>query len=154
SLRLPDYELVALTNLGHAYGESGDTQNAIRCARQALPLLQAAGLKGGEVAALKAIARAQRLQGDLGAALETGLELLALLESSDPNELGWRVNPALTFLGQTYALLGDPAAALQYLQRCSWGPSGGSAFVYQAPNLEEVADVYAQLGDEQRALEA
>lgn len=133
-LRLTDHPVLRLqflVQLSLAYGQTGETDAALRHGEDALPLLKARGWEQGTAVVLTHLADVRYRRGELQAAASLAQEALPLRRRQTDDPAG--LVATLTTLGAVYDALGEPEIARVYLEEAAerndvwnWSDEGGA----------------------------
>ena len=143
-------EAGTLDNLGRAYSDMGQGQQALEYFNQALPLYREAGNRGGEALTLNDMGPAYAGLGQKQKSLDVYNRALATWR-----ELGNRPGEALTLnnIGRFYRDLGQNQTALDYYNQALpiWREVANRSG--EALALSDIGRAYADLGQPQKALD-
>ena len=143
-------EGLGVTYLGVIHYSLGESETALGCFQQALPLRRAAGDRAGEATVLRGTGLAYSALGEKQKALGYYQEALRLERA-----LGDLTGEAMTLnnIGLAYSGLGEKQKALDYYKQSLPGSRSLGNQVAEAMTLNNIGVIYRQLGEKQKALE-
>jgi tetratricopeptide (TPR) repeat protein len=145
----PEQAIAIYFNLGSAYNNLGNTQQALEALQQALAICREVGDRNMEAATLSNLGDIHTDLGNTQQALEALQQALAICR-----EIGDRAEEAtiLNNIGKVYYTLGNTLQALVCLQQASAIRQEIGDHVTGGVTLSNIGRVYADLGDTQQAL--
>jgi tetratricopeptide (TPR) repeat protein len=147
----PEQAIAIYFNLGWAYNNLGNTQQALEALQQALAISREVGDRIMEAATLSSIGDIHADLGNTQQALEALQQALAI-----SREVGDHTEEARTLnnIGKVYYTLGNTQQALEALQQALAILQERGDHVTGGVMLSNMGRVYADLGNTQQALEA